>query len=140
MCNDYDLSICIPIATHLIGRRNDSSPSVKKYQAALRDALLKKRSEFEKRIVDEFSGRWAQNPPKHFAHFGIESTPERIEIELQQLANEIFDRSETVLMDHSIAATTLCLLTDHPTCIAFAVFSLAAYVLFFGEACSCAPH
>ena len=38
-------------------------------------------------------------------------------------------------MDHSIAATTLCLLTDHPTCIAFAVFSLAAYVLFFGEAC-----
>ena len=68
---------------------------VKKYQAALRDALLKKRSKFEKRIVDEFSGRWAQNPPKRFAHYDIEPTPERIEIELQQLANEIFDSAIT---------------------------------------------
>jgi hypothetical protein len=38
----------------------------KKYQSALQNALETKRSEFEKRIVDEFSGRWERNPPKHF--------------------------------------------------------------------------
>ena len=44
---------------------------VEKYQAALREALLTKQSEFEKRIVDEFSGRWKQNPPTRlFARWG----------------------------------------------------------------------
>ena len=64
---------------------------VEKYQAALRDTLLTKQSEFEKRIVNEFSGRWAQNPPKHFARWGTEPTPENIQMELQRVAREIFD-------------------------------------------------
>jgi hypothetical protein len=64
---------------------------VEKYQTALRDTLTNSRSEFEKRIVDEFSRRWKQNPPKHFARWGIEATPENIETDLQRLAQEIFD-------------------------------------------------
>jgi hypothetical protein len=68
---------------------------VEGYQAALRDALLTKQSEFEKRIVDEFSPRWQQNPPKHFARYGIEPAPEKIKVDLQHLAKEIFDNAIT---------------------------------------------
>jgi hypothetical protein len=64
---------------------------VEKYQAALRKALLTKQSDFEKRIIDEFAGRWEQKPPKHFARWGIPPTPEKIRNELQRLANEVFD-------------------------------------------------
>jgi hypothetical protein len=63
---------------------------VESYQRALHDALLTKQSEFEKRIVDEFSHRWEQNPPKHFARWGIVATPEKVSAELQQLAQELF--------------------------------------------------
>jgi hypothetical protein len=69
---------------------------VEKYQAALREALLTKQSEFEKRIVDEFSGRWKQNPPTRlFARWGIEPSLEKIKVELQRLAKEIFDSAVT---------------------------------------------
>jgi hypothetical protein len=68
---------------------------VGKYQVALRDALVTKQSEFEKRIVDEFSRRWEQNPPKHFARWGIEPTPEKIRAELQKLAQELFQSAIT---------------------------------------------
>jgi hypothetical protein len=64
---------------------------VVKYQAALKNALRKSQSEFEKRIVEEFSPRWEQNPPKHFARWGIEATPDKIAAELQRLAQEIFE-------------------------------------------------
>ena len=64
---------------------------VEKYQDALHDTLVAKKSEFEKRIVDEFSRRWEQNPPKHFARWGIEATPEKIRAELQKLAQELFE-------------------------------------------------
>jgi len=53
------------------------------------------KSEFERRIVDEFSRRWEQNPPKHFARWGIEATPEKIRAELQRLAQELFKRAIT---------------------------------------------
>jgi hypothetical protein len=68
---------------------------VERYQAALRDALLTKQSEFEKRIIDEFSPRWEQNPPKHFARYGIEPVPEKIKADLQHLAKVIFDNAIT---------------------------------------------
>jgi hypothetical protein len=68
---------------------------VEKYQDALRDTLVTKQSEFEKRIVDEFSRRWEQNPPKHFARWGIEATPEKIRGELQRLAQELFKNAIT---------------------------------------------
>ena len=68
---------------------------VEKYQGAMRDALVTKQSEFEKRIVDEFSRRWEQNPPKHFARWGIEPTPEKIRAELQKLAQELFQTAIT---------------------------------------------
>jgi len=68
---------------------------VEKYQDALRDTLVTKQSEFEKRIVDEFSRRWEQNPPKHFARWGIEATPEKIRGELQRLAQELFKSAIT---------------------------------------------
>jgi hypothetical protein len=64
---------------------------VVKYQAALKNALRKSQSEFEKRIVEEFSPRWEQNPPKQFARWGIEATPDKIAAELQRLAQEIFE-------------------------------------------------
>jgi len=64
---------------------------VEKYQTALRDALSESRSAFENRIIDEFSPRWAQNPPKYFARWGTEATPENIRVELQRLAQEIFE-------------------------------------------------
>lgn len=64
---------------------------VEKYQAALRETLIKSQSEFEKRIVDEFSPRWKDSPPKYFARWGIEATPEKIKAELQRLAQEIFE-------------------------------------------------
>ncbi len=63
---------------------------VEKYQAALSETLTKSQAEFEKRIVDEFSRRWEQNPPKHFERWGIEPTPEKIRLELERLAQEIF--------------------------------------------------
>jgi hypothetical protein len=68
---------------------------VEKYQGALRDTLVTKQSEFEKRIVGEFSGKWEQNPPKHFSRWGIQPTPEKIRAELQRLAHELFQTAVT---------------------------------------------
>jgi hypothetical protein len=68
---------------------------VEKYQKALHDTLTTKQAEFEKRIVEEFSRRWEQNPPKHFARWGIEVTPENIRAELQQLAGRLFNSAIT---------------------------------------------
>ena len=68
---------------------------VEKYQAALGDTLVTKQSEFEKRIVDDFSRRWERNPPKHFARWSIEATPEKIRGELQRLAQELFKSAIT---------------------------------------------
>jgi hypothetical protein len=68
---------------------------VEKYQDALRETLVTKQSEFEKRIVYEFSRRWEQNPPKHFVRWGIEATPEKIRGELQRLAQELFKSAIT---------------------------------------------
>jgi hypothetical protein len=68
---------------------------VEKYQEALRHSLVARQSEFEKRIIDEFSQRWLQNPPKHFARWGIEPTPDKIRTELQKLARELFESAVT---------------------------------------------
>jgi hypothetical protein len=64
---------------------------VEKYQTALQAALKQSQSAFEQRIVDEFSSRWEQNPPKHFERWGIDATRENIRDELQRLAQEIFE-------------------------------------------------
>jgi hypothetical protein len=64
---------------------------VEKDQAALQAALATKRSEFEKRIIDEFSPRWTQKPPDYFARYDLEPTPEIIERELRRLAQELFE-------------------------------------------------
>jgi hypothetical protein len=64
---------------------------VENYQGALRNALETKKSEFEKRIVDEFSPRWERTPPEYFARWKIEATPENIGVELQRLARELFN-------------------------------------------------
>jgi hypothetical protein len=64
---------------------------VEKYQAALRDALSKSRSDFEQRIICEFGPRWEQNPPRFFARWRIGATPQNIGAELQRLAREIFE-------------------------------------------------
>jgi hypothetical protein len=66
---------------------------VQKYQYVLRDTLTQSRSEFEKRIVDEFSSRWEQNPPKYFERWEIDATPEKIKVELRQLAQQIFEKA-----------------------------------------------
>jgi len=50
---------------------------VEKYQAKLRYTLTKQQAEFETRIVDEFSRRWEQNPPKHFARWALTQLPIR---------------------------------------------------------------
>jgi hypothetical protein len=68
---------------------------VEKYQGAMHDALVTKQAEFEKRIVDEFSRRWEQHPPKHFARWGIEPTPEKIGADLQKVAQELFQSAIT---------------------------------------------
>jgi len=68
---------------------------VERYQAALHEALLTKQSDFEKRIIDEFSPRWTRNAPKHFARWGIEATPQNIKAELQKLAHELFNNAVT---------------------------------------------
>ena len=64
---------------------------VQQYQSALREAVTQSQSKFEKRIVDEFSVRWKKNPPKLFARWEIEATPDKIENELRQFAQEIFE-------------------------------------------------
>ena len=63
---------------------------VEKYQAALRDTLTESQEKFKKRIVDEFLPRWKQNPPEYFDRWEIEPTHEKIRIELEKLAQEIF--------------------------------------------------
>jgi hypothetical protein len=65
---------------------------VEKYQDALRRTLVSKQSEFEKRILDEFSPRWKQNPPSIFARWRIEPTSENILLafELQPLLRAQF--------------------------------------------------
>ena len=68
---------------------------VENYQKALREALVKKQSDFEKRIVDEFSPRWEKNPPEHFARWRIEATAENVRAELQKLAQELFNSAIT---------------------------------------------
>ena len=64
---------------------------IEKYQAALRLKLSERKAAFEKRIIDEFAPRWESNPPRHFARWAIETTPEKIRTELQRLAQEIFE-------------------------------------------------
>lgn len=68
---------------------------VERYQDALRKALLAKQADFEKRIVEEFTEKWARRPPKHFARWAIEPTPENIKSELQRLARKIFETAVT---------------------------------------------
>jgi hypothetical protein len=50
---------------------------VEKYQGALRDTLVMRQAEFEKRIVNEFSRRWEQSPPKHFERWGHPRNPRK---------------------------------------------------------------
>ena len=64
---------------------------VEKYQTALKEALTKSQDEFEQRIVDEFSLRWKQNPPRYFRRWDIEPTHENICMALQKHAQEIFE-------------------------------------------------
>lgn len=68
---------------------------VEKYQDALQKALSKSKAAFEKRIIDEFSKRWEQSPPKYFARWDIKPTAEKIAAELQRLAQEIFEEAVT---------------------------------------------
>lgn len=68
---------------------------VEKYQGVLHDTLVTKQSEFETRIVEEFSPRWEQNPPKHFARWGMEATREKIKAGLKRLPQELFKSAIT---------------------------------------------
>ena len=68
---------------------------VQKYQTAMSETLRSIRSNYENRIVEEFSPRWKQNPPKRFPRWNIDPTPENIEVELRRLAKEIFDKAIT---------------------------------------------
>ena len=63
------------------------------YQQALRATLAQSRADFERRVVEEFSQRWAQNPPKHFARWGRPATPEGIAMELRALAGSLFEKA-----------------------------------------------
>lgn len=63
------------------------------YQAVLRQKLERSRETFEKRIVEEFAARWAQNPPKYFRRYGMEASRETIAVELRALAGSIFDNA-----------------------------------------------
>jgi hypothetical protein len=66
---------------------------IKNYQAVLTKALEKKKTEFEKRIVTEFSRRWKDNPPPLFARWRIQPSPENIGVELNKLAAELFKKA-----------------------------------------------
>jgi hypothetical protein len=66
---------------------------IEKYQAVLGKALVAKQSEFEERIVTEFSPRWQQKAPKHFGRWGIAPTPANITMELKRLAQDLFQRT-----------------------------------------------
>jgi hypothetical protein len=68
---------------------------VHKYQTALGQALVSKQTEFQKRIVDEFSPRWKQNPPEYFERWEIEPADENIRAELQRLAQQLFESAVT---------------------------------------------
>ena len=71
---------------------------IKEYQAAMRRERSQSKAAFEKRIIDEFAPRWETNPPRYFARWGIETTPETIRTELQRVAQEIFLESSISLM------------------------------------------
>ena len=83
------------IGKRSIRQRRGSNRSWRSHRSALADALAAKQSEFEKRIVDEFSHRWERNPPKRFARWKIEATSENIRVELQQLARKLFKTAIT---------------------------------------------
>jgi hypothetical protein len=70
---------------------------VEKYQTALTAELAKSKVEFVKRIVDEFSRRWEQNPPRQFLRWGVEANTNNINRELQSLAERLF--SDAVSFD-----------------------------------------
>jgi hypothetical protein len=65
------------------------------YQAALREELSKRQSDFEKQIIDEFAPRWESNPPRYFARRRIERTPEKIRTELAWHAQKMLDKAIT---------------------------------------------
>jgi len=65
------------------------------YQAALQKALEASQTAFKTRIVDEFAPRWEKYPPSYFSRWSIEPTPDRIRVELQRLAEEIFEKAVT---------------------------------------------
>ena len=66
---------------------------IENYQAVLTKALEKKKTEFEKRIVTEFSRRWKGNPPPLFARWRIQPSPENIAAELNKIAAELFQKA-----------------------------------------------
>ena len=63
---------------------------VEKYQTALKIELTKLKSEFETRLIDEYTPRWHQSPPGFFARYGTEATPQNIRTELKRRASELF--------------------------------------------------
>jgi hypothetical protein len=68
---------------------------VKKYQSALGETLKQRQEDFQKKIVDEFSGRWKQTPPDHFSRWNIEPTDENIAKHLEDLSMDIFKSAVT---------------------------------------------
>jgi hypothetical protein len=66
---------------------------VEAYHAALKDRFEEAREGFKKRIREEFTPRWKANPPARFLRWGYEKTEGKIRIEIDKLADKVFDEA-----------------------------------------------
>jgi hypothetical protein len=66
---------------------------VEAYHAALKDRFEEAREGFKKRLREEFTPRWKANPPARFLRWGYEKTEGKIRIEIDKLADKVFDEA-----------------------------------------------
>jgi len=66
---------------------------VQSYHAALKEKFEEARKEFKERLREEFTPRWKANPPARFLRWGYENSEEKIRIEIDKLADKVFDEA-----------------------------------------------
>lgn len=66
---------------------------IKKYIAIIRGAITDRRNSFIESVVAEYTPRWTRRPPRFYAEFHIQPTPENIKADLLRLAGNLFDES-----------------------------------------------
>lgn len=72
---------------------DDFESIIKKYIAAVKAEIEKKREDFVASVVKEYAPRWRDRPPKFYGDFAIAASPQNIDQDLKRIAMDLFDKS-----------------------------------------------